>query len=84
MLDVVLDAVREQLDPGVDISLSQMRRTPDAGMELQLHQRGELRTVGDDTLLEEKGWLIKADLWARLRKMEEHGTRTIQVAEPEP
>jgi len=82
MLKVILKTVRAQLDPGVEVSLSKMRRTPDAGMELQLHQRGVLKTVGDDTLLEEKGWLIIADLWARLRTMVEHGTRTIKVETP--
>ena len=79
MLKVVLQSVKTQLDDHVELALSQMRRTPDAGVSLQLHQEGELRTVGDEKLLEEKGWLVEADKWARLRKMVEHGERTIQI-----
>jgi hypothetical protein len=82
MLDVVLEAVQEQVGADVVLALSAMHRTPDAGITLQLHQRGTLRTVDDECLLEEKGWLVVADLWARLRKVVEHGTRTIQVSKP--
>jgi hypothetical protein len=79
MLDVVLEGVREQLDEGVELSLSEMRRTPDAGITLVLHEQGELKTLGGERLLEEREWQVEADLWARLRNVLEHGTRTIQV-----
>jgi hypothetical protein len=79
MLDVILKTVKNQLGEDVEVSLSRMRRTPEAGMELQLHEQGELKTVEGQALLQEKGWLVVADLWARLRKMEEHGKRTIEI-----
>jgi hypothetical protein len=43
-----------------------MQRTPDAGIKLLLHQKGEITTVGDEKLLEEKGWLVVADLWGQI------------------
>ena len=82
MLEVVMDAVKEQVGKDVALSFSEMRRTPSAGLTLQLHQEGELKPVGDETMLEEKGWLVEADSWARVRKVIEHGTRTIQVKKP--
>jgi hypothetical protein len=84
MLEVVLRAVQEQVGADVELSLSEMRRTPNAGLLLQLHEKSVLSTVGGVQMLEEKGWLIEADLWARLRKVVEHGERTIQVPKPEP
>jgi hypothetical protein len=71
----------------VELFMREMARTPEAGMTLQLYQRGKLRVVGKDkkeeTLLEEKGWLVEADLWARVRKVVEHGERTTKLPKPE-
>jgi hypothetical protein len=79
MLDVVLRAVKEQIGDEDPLFLSEMRRTPGAGLTLVLHEQGSLRTDEGESLLEEKGWLVEADLWARLRKVVEQGKRTVQV-----
>jgi hypothetical protein len=79
MLDVVMRAVKHQLDPGVELRLSEMVRLSDAGMKLLLHHSGKLVTEGNVTLLEEKGWLVEADLWARMTQMVEQHPRSIQV-----
>jgi hypothetical protein len=81
MLDVVLRAVKEQIGDEDPLSLSEMRRTPDAGLTLLLHERGSLQTLEGESLLEEKGWLVEADLWARLRQVVEHN-RAVKVEKP--
>jgi hypothetical protein len=69
----------------VQLFLREMKRTANAGMTLQLYEKGEIEVVegkGKKTLLEEKGWLVEADLWARLRRVVEHGKRTVEVKVP--
>jgi hypothetical protein len=79
MLNVVMDAVQSQIGDDVKLYVTEMRRTTAAGMTLQLHQKGKLTTAEGQTLLEEKGWLVEADLWARLRSVVERGTRIVRV-----
>jgi hypothetical protein len=82
MLDVVLRAVKEQIGDEDPLFLSEMRRTSNAGLTLLLREKGSLETVGGESLLEEKNWLVEADLWARLRKVVEQGERTVKVEKP--
>jgi hypothetical protein len=74
-------------DNKVELFLREMKRTSNAGMTLQLYEKGKLQVVGKDdqqkTLLQEKGWWVEADLWARVRKVEERGDRTIKLPKPE-
>jgi len=88
---IPIDQIDQPADaPGdrpVKLFLREMKRTADAGMTLQLHEKGTLQIVGEgakqETLLEEKGWWVEADLWARVRKVEERGDRTFKLPKPE-
>ena len=84
LLKVVLERVRGELGPDVQVQVTEMSRTQDAGVTLTLHSEGVLRASDpkDKTktmLLEQKSWEVEADRWGHVRKMVEASPRSIQV-----
>jgi hypothetical protein len=78
LIKVVLDTVREQLGNPPDMSTLGMKRLENAGISLNLLQGEKLTTQGGKVVQKEKTWLVCADCWGRVNKIEEKSARLLQ------
>lgn len=80
LIKVVLDTVREQLGPDAKVTTSGLKRLEDAGIAMTLACEESLAAQGNDTIQKAKTWLVEADCWGRVKKIEEKGQRLLKVA----
>jgi hypothetical protein len=80
LIRVVLDAVRKQLGNGGDIRTLGMERTEKGGVSLTLLHGEKPFTEGGKVIQKEKTWLVTADCWGRVNKIEEKSTRLLQAS----
>ncbi len=80
LIKIVLDTVRDQLGANAKVTTSGLKRLEDAGISMTLACDEALSTQGSDIIQKSRTWVVEADCWGRVNKIEEKGQRLLRVS----
>lgn len=80
LIDVVLATVKKQLGPQAQVTVTSLKRLENAGISMNLACEEKLTTQGNDLVQKARTWVVEADCWGRVDKIEEKGLRLTKVS----
>jgi len=80
LIKVVENTVRDQINGNITLNKNGMKRLEDGGISLNFTHEQELKMQGKDIIQKTQIWLVEADCWGRVLKIEEKSKQLIKAA----